>query len=189
MRKAIERIAAIAVLTLIAAAASFAQGAGSGQFQQFRDEHKYTFQLMQMVHHIQMINQDAKHTLTPAQAKSTLAVLKPLASKPKLSQDQAKQALKDLKKVFTVSQLNAMAKIKAPQRRMSSGGPGGPGGRRPQGNRPRFDLASMKDFNPFYAKASKNDPMAADRQKRQAQFMSDLAKKANQSKSTAKAKK
>ncbi len=192
MRKSIERVIALSVLTLLVAAASFAQGQGQGfgQFQQFREEHKYTFQLMQMVHHIGMINADPKHTLTPAQAKSVLSVIKPLSTKPKLTQDQAKQALKDLKKIFNVSQLNAMAKIKAPQRRMGSqggpGGPGGPGAQRPQGNRPRFDLASMKNFNPFYAKASKNDPMAAARAKRQSQFMSDLTKKANQKSTSAK---
>lgn len=187
MRKTVERAIAVAVLTLLIAAVSFAQGQGQGfgQFQQFREEHKYTFQLMQMVHHIQMINQDPKHTLTPAQAKSVLAVIKPLSTKPKMTQDQAKQALKSLKRIFNVSQLNAMAKIKVPQRRMSSGGfsgPGGAGGQRPQGNRPRMDLSAMKNFNPFYAKASKNDQMTAARQKRQAQFISDLAKKANQAK-------
>jgi hypothetical protein len=114
--------------------------------------------------------------LTPAQAKKVLAVLQPLRSKPKLTQDQAKAALKALKPIFTVTQLNAMARIPASPggRRqgggMGMGGPGGPGGGRPGGpggpggnmpggatNRPAFDPNAMKDFNPFYAKASGND--------------------------------
>jgi anionic cell wall polymer biosynthesis LytR-Cps2A-Psr (LCP) family protein len=44
----------------------------------------------------------------------------------------------------------------------------------------------MKNFNPFYTKASKKDPMAAARAKRQSQFMSDLTKKANQKSTSAK---
>lgn len=186
MRKAFERVMALAILSLLVATASFAQGQAGGQFQQFREEHKYTFQLMQMVRHIGEIDKDAKHALTPTQAKQVLAVLKPLSTKPKLTQDQAKQALKDLKKIFTVDQLNAMAQIKSPQHRMGSGGPGGPGGpggQRPQGNRPHWDPAAMKDFNPFYAKADKSDKMAADRTKRTTDFLKSLEKKSKAAKS------
>jgi len=197
MRKVI--IVSAVLLAALAAGAALAQGpGGGGQSAQFREQHKYTFQLMQMVHHIAIIDKDPKHTLSAAQAKKTLAVLKPLRTKPKLTEDQAKQALKGLKKVFTVDQLNAMAKIKpgSGQRRTGPGGPGGPGGGgRPggpggppgggQGNRPRFDANAMKDFNPFYAKPSKSDARAADRGKRWNEFFTALEKKAS-GKATAK---
>lgn len=189
MRNAFARVSALTVLTLLVASASFAQMGGGGQSSQFREEHKYTFQLMQMVHHIELIGQNPKYALTAAQAKQALAVLKPLSTKQKLTQDQAKQALKDLKKVFTVTQLNAMAKIKPPKRMGARpGGPGGPGGpgspRGPQGDRPRWDPASMKDFNPFYTKVSKSDPMAMGRVKRTTDFIKSLEKKSKQTKPT-----
>lgn len=192
MRKTLNQILALAILTLFIAGACIAQGQG-GQFSAFREEHKYTFQLMQMVHHIGAINVQPKYTLTPAQAKQVLAVMKPIRSKSKLTQDQAKQALKDLKRIFNVSQLNAMAKIKPPARRVGpggSGGPGGPGGPGgAQGNRPRMDSAAMKDFNPFYVKVSKSDPGSMDRGKRMNDTFSGLEKKAKQAKAApAKAK-
>lgn len=188
-----RKLAFAAILTLLVASASFAQGPMGGQsgpFAQFREQHKFTFQLMQMAHHIGAINNDPKHTLSPAQAKQVLAVIKPLKTKPKLTQDQAKQALKNLKKIFKVDQLNAMAKIKAPQRRpgmggmAGQGGPGGPGGMgRPggmgsMGNRPPMDPNAMKNFNPFYAKADKSAPRAMDRVKRMAGLFSGLESKA-----------
>lgn len=188
-----RKLAIAALLTLIVASSCIAQGMMGGQggpFAQFREEHKFTFQLMQMVRHIGIINDDPKHTLTPAQAKQVLAVLNPLKAKPKLTQDQAKQALKDLKKIFTVDQLNAMAKIKMPMRRPGMGGPGGPGGPggmgRPggMGNRPPMDPNAMKNFNPFYAKINKADPRSADRAKRMAGLFSGLESKAKQTKAT-----
>jgi len=195
MRKAIVRIIGLAMLALLISAASFAQGQQGGAFAQFREDHKYTFQLMQMVRHIGIIDKDSKHTLTPVQAKQVLSVLKPLSSKSKLTQDEAKQALKDLKKVFTVDQLNAMARIKPPQmgrRPGGQGGPGGPGGQggpggpgangNRQGNRMRWDPNAMKDFNPFYTKVSQSDPRSADRAKRWNDFYKSLDKKAKSAK-------
>lgn len=183
MSKTLNRILALTTLTLLIAGACLAQGQGGGQSSAFREEHKYTFQLMQTVRHIGDIDKDPKYTLSPAQAKQVLAVMKPIRAKSKLTQDQAKQALKDLKKIFTVAQLNAMAKIKTPagQHRMGSGGPGGPGGNA-QGNRPRMDAAAMKDFNPFYTKAGKSDPGAMGRAKRTNDTFSALEKKAKQTK-------
>ena len=194
MRKTLNRILALTILTLFITGACLAQGQGGGQFSAFREEHKYTFQLMQTVRHIGDIDKDPKYTLSPAQAKQVLAVMKPLRAKPKLTQDQAKQALKYLKKIFTVKQLNAMAKIKAPQRRMGSGGLGGPGGpggpgRNTQGNRPQMDAAAMKDFNPFYAKADKSDPGTMGRAKRMNDMFSGLQKKAKAAPAKSKAKK
>jgi hypothetical protein len=179
-----------AILVALLAYAACAQAPQGGQFSKFQEQHKYTFQLMQMVHHIGIIDNDPKYALTATQAKQVLAVIKPLRTKPKLTEDQAKQALKDLKKIFKVDQLNAMARIKPPQHRPGGGqggpggfsgqarpgGPGGPGGG--QGNRPRFDANAMKDFNPFYSKVDKKDPRSADRAKRWNEFFSALEKKA-----------
>ena len=187
MRKALGKITAIAILTLFVAMACFAQGPESGQFAQFREEHKYTFQLMQMVRHISEINKDPKYALTSAQAKQTLTVLKPLRSKSKLSQDQAKQALKDLKRVFDVGQLNAMAKIKTKSPfggnrpggvRPGKGGPGGDSARPHM----RMDPNTMKNFNPFYMKADSSNPRAAQMSKRWNDFFNALERQSKQTK-------
>jgi hypothetical protein len=197
--KVTNRIIAAAALVALAAAAAFAQGPGGqgqgGQFNQMREKYKFTFQLMSMVRHIGEIDKNPKYTLSPAQAKKTLAVLQPLRSKPKMTQDQAKNALKGLKPIFTVTQLNAMAKIKdrpMGQRRMGGGGPGGPGGPgggafgRPggggpggPGGRPRMmDPNAMKDFNPFYTRAAKGDQLATRRAPRWNEFFGNLQNKA-----------
>lgn len=193
------KILALALLTLVLASAVFAQapgGGGSGQFAQFREQHKYTFQLMQMTHHIEAIDRDPKYALTADQAKKVLAVLKPLQSKPTLTQDQAKDVLKKLKPIFTVTQLNAMAKIKEPPRfggqrpgggAATGGAPGGgfrPGGNGGPGGRPHMDMARMKDFNPFYTKVDKKDDFSAMRAKRWNDFFSHLDAKAKGTKAT-----
>jgi len=192
------KIAAVPVGLLIAVAAgALAQPPGGGQQNPFREKYKYTFQLMQMVGHIQEIDKDKKYTLSADQAKKVLAVLNPLRSKPKLTQEQAKQALKDLKKIFNAGQLNAMARIKP---KFSSHGPGQGNGQRPPGDgqqpsgndpggpgsggaRRHFDPNTMKDFNPFYApKAKTDDKSAQDRSKRWNDFFSAMEKKAKTAK-------
>jgi len=178
------------VLIMHAYAQQTGQGAGNGQSNPFQEKYKYTFQLMQMVRHIDQIDQDKKYTLTSAQAKSVLSVLKPLRKQPKLTQDQAKQTLKDLKKIFTADQLNAMARIKPMFRGgnrsgASQGGPGGGGGDRSR----RFNPDEMKDFNPFYVnpKAPKSGP-GTRMSKRWDDFFNRLEKKANPSKPASKTK-
>lgn len=198
MKKLFRSIVLSLTLAAFAAGMCAAQAPGGGGFAQMREKYKYTFQLMQTVRHIGEIDKDPKYTLSPAQAKQVLAVLQPLRSKPKLTQDQAKSALIGLKKIFNVQQLNAMARIKdrrpggpggqgRPGGGMGMGGPGGgqgrpggfggPGG--PGGNRPRFDPNKMKDFNPFYAKVKADDPMAAGRAKRTNEFFASLQSKAS----------
>ena len=193
MMQLTRRIITAAALTALAATAGFAQGPGGqgpggGQFSQMREKYKFTFQLMSMARHIGEIDKDPKYTLTPEQAKQTLAVLQPLRKQPKLTQDQARNALKLLKPIFTVKQLNAMAKIKPPQfgqRGTGRGGPGEPGGPGRPGGRPRMmDPNAMKDFNPFYAKTAAGDEFAARRAKRWNDFFGDLQKKAKSGKST-----
>ena len=173
MKRLATIIAPVCLLALFATTVVCAQGAGGGngsQFAQFREEHKFTFQLTQMVRKIGEIDKNPKYALKPAQAKKILSVIKPLRAKPKMTQEQAKTALKQLKAALTIDQLNAMARIKdRPGGR--PGGPGGPGapGMRPgggagapgmgrpggngagaQGARPRMDPNAMKNFNPFY---------------------------------------
>lgn len=150
-------------------------GAAAGQMAAFREEHKYTFQLTGMVGGIGRLEAGTKAPLTPAQAKSILAVINPLKAQDTLTQDQAKEALRSIKEVLTEKQLNEIA---ATQQQRSfgrgnggaggtggapgGGGPGaggaggGPGAGRQgggRGNRPAFDPVAMKNFNPFNQKA------------------------------------
>lgn len=179
----------LVLLFAFVATALAQQQQGGGQMSAMREKYKYTFDLMQMVRHIGDINKDAKHALTPAQSKQVLAVLKPLRSQPKLTQDGAKDVMKRLKKVFTADQLNAMARIKShfgsgPGQGRGPGGPGGPGGPRPGGQNGQgggqrhFDPNRMKDFNPFYANAPRGDDRAASRAKRWNDFFASLEAKA-----------
>ena len=192
MLKSLRVIIASLLLVVLIAATSVAQGPGGqggGQWSQMREKYKYTFQLMQMTRHIADIDKDPKYTLTKAQAKKVLVVLQPLRKKPKLTQDEAKSTLKKLKPIFTVKQLNAMAKIKPPHRGpgMSGGGYGGqggppgggpPGGGQPGANRPNFDPNAMKDMNPFYSKVPAGDEWAAHRAKRWNEFFTAMDNKA-----------
>lgn len=193
MNKRIMTILVIAVMVMTSSIALLAQETkqtpsqrpNAGAWTTMQEKYKYTFQLMQMVGHIGEIDKDKKYTLTPAQAKQVLDVLKPLRSKPKLTQDQAKKALKDLKKVFTAKQLNAIARIKPRIRQGQQGSnPRANAGARPRpeaGNRNpqrRFDPNAMKDFNPFYSKAPKDDQRAQARIKRWNEFFAALEKKA-----------
>ncbi len=180
----------VMVLSSVAAIAQPPPGAGGFQmtpemqrrmeeFRKWREAHRYTFQLTSTLRGLEELDKDQKTRLTPAQAKKILAVLQPLRNKPKMTQDDAKNALKQIKAALNVTQLNALARIEA-ERRNRRGGPGGPGGggmgmrpggpggapggapgARPGGNagaRPGGpgggqwrmpDPASMKDFNPF----------------------------------------
>lgn len=180
-----SRIAiALTVLITILVVVSYAQNQGTDQFDQFRERHKYTFQLMNMVRNISEINKDPKYTLTQTQAKQVLAVLEPLRSKPKLTQDQAKETIKALKKVFTVNQLNAMARIKSPRRVPDGSRLGGSSAGPRQADRPRLNPDAMKDFNPFYSKVKAGDEFAARRVKRWNEFFAALQEKAKGTKTT-----
>ncbi len=168
------------LLLVIAAIAAIAQpppGAGGFQmtpemqrrieeFRKWREAHKYTLQLTSTLRALEQVDKDPKTKLTSAQAKKILSVLQPYRNKPKMTQDDAKNALKGIKAALNVNQLNAIARIEA-ERRNRRGGPGGmgmrpggPGGQpggapgaRPGGapgsNFRMPDAAQMKDFNPF----------------------------------------
>jgi hypothetical protein len=126
------------VITAVAAIAQPPPGAGGFQMspemqkrfeemRKWREAHKYTFQLTSTLRALEEIDKDPKTKLTPAQAKKILAVLQPYRNKPKMTQDDAKNALKGIKAALTVDQLNAIARIEA-ERRNRRGGFGGPGG-------------------------------------------------------------
>jgi len=166
-------------LAIIFATSALGQQQGGSQANSFREKYKYTFQLMQMVTHIGEIDKDKKYTLKPAQAKAVLAVLKPLRTQPKLTQDQAKTVLIKLKKPLTAAQLNAMARIKPKvEQRRPSGGQGGPPRQGGQQGQRHFDANAMKDFNPFYTKVDPKDTRAVERSKRWNDFFTALEKKA-----------
>ncbi|MCE5197395.1 MAG: hypothetical protein ABFD54_00410 [Armatimonadota bacterium] len=189
-----------ALLVLLTAGMCLAQGPGNrGAFSAFREKHKYTFQLMQTVNHIGMIDKDAKYSLKPDQAKRVLKVLKPLRKKPKLTQEEAKQALKNLKPIFTVDQLNAMSRIKPRPgggQRMGGGQmPGGgfrPSGDAQQGQRRpmmKMDPSAMNNFNPFYNNPKSKDEWSTRRSKRWNEFFSGLENKSKPAKQANKATK
>lgn len=149
------------------------------------------FELSRLAGQISMLNADKAHALTRDQSRAVLKLLYPLRDKPKLPAAEAKEVTVRLRKVLTKSQLETISKIR-PQF--------GPGGRRqmPQGERRngqmqqrgpgsqgenqtgevrrprRFDPEAMKDFNPFYAKPAKGDPMAERMSHRWDDFFKDL---------------
>lgn len=162
---------------------------------------EYTFQLTHTVRNIGEIEKDSKHALTPAQAKQVLAIMKPLRSSPKLTEETAGNAFKSLKRVFTAGQLNAMSRLSPnfpgggrqgqggpppgadgpggpPPRGQDRMRPGGPGGRPPGANGQRPDGPQMMDFNPFYSKAPADNDRAADMVKRMNDLFAALEKKA-----------
>ena len=124
---------------------------------QFRTEHESTFRLTRLVENIGRLDTEGKHPLTKQQAKDTLAILTPLRTQEKLTQDDAKETIRALQKVLTIDQRTEISQM--PEQRWGGGGqggPGGPGGARPGGGnvspggqRPSFDPAAMKNFNPL----------------------------------------
>lgn len=134
------------------------------RFTQFREEHRYTFMLMQSAGGIGRLEEGQTHVLSAAQAKQLLAVLTPLRSKPTLTQDEAKDTIKAIQSILTAEQREAISTMR-PERDRQQGGPGGAGMGRPSGQRPPgggrrmpMDLDAMKNFNPF--NTSQKSPMA-----------------------------
>src|SRR5687767_15931313 len=106
------------VLPAVAQAPPGAPGGGGGgmaQFQKFREQHKYTFQLQRMIRGLGEIDKDPSTKLTSGQAKGLMGVLKPWQAKDKMTQDDAKNVMKATKKLLTTKQLNALSRI--PDRR------------------------------------------------------------------------
>ncbi len=144
------------------------------QWQKFREEHKYHFQLRETFLKLgELEKKGGQAALTPEQAKKLLAVFQPLTKKEKLTTDEAKEALKKVKEILKPDQLNALQRIQLPRMRRPGGGPGGPGGA-PGGpggtgpggpgvqGGPRFDPSQMRNFNPLslVMKVDPQSPMA-----------------------------
>lgn len=175
------------------------------EMRKFQDQHKYSFQLMGFVRGIMNLDQEGK-PLNKDQAKKIQATLKPLTAKSKLTQDEAKKALADLKKPLTTAQLNAISRVSSQQRRgpgggggggrmgFGGGGPGGPGGAGGgggrqgggQGGNPQewvnrmlaMDVSKIKDVNPLNTAQKPPMPQMERFQTQLKQYMNTLAKQA-----------
>ncbi|GBC97703.1 hypothetical protein HRbin17_00192 [bacterium HR17] len=150
------------------------------QWQQFREQHKYHFQLRETFYKIGELEKKGGQTaLTKEQAKKLLDIFKPLTQKDKLTADEAKDALRRIKAVLRPDQLNALQRIQLPRWGGRQGGPGGgPGGSGggPAGGGPggmRFDPSRMQNFNPLSVKVDEKSP-AAEFQKRRAQRVKEV---------------
>jgi hypothetical protein len=136
MSRRFRSLGGAAILSLVLTAPAVAQGPPGGPggpgggfnraaMEKFREDHKYTFQLTRMLRGFEELNKDASTALTATQAKGVLTLLKPWQTKPKMTQDDAKNLMKGIKKQLTVKQLNALSRV---QDRGFGGGRGGPGG-------------------------------------------------------------
>lgn len=165
---------AIATLALtVAAAIAQPPPQMAAQWQKFREEHKYHFQLRETFLKLGELEKKGGQTaLTKDQAKKLLAIFQPLTKKEKLTADEAKEALKKIKAVLKADQLNALQRIQLPRMGRPGGGPGGapsgpagpggPGGGPGGSGGPRFDPSQMRNFNPLslVVKVDPKSPMA-----------------------------
>ncbi len=123
----------------------------AAQWQKFREEHKYHFQLRETFLKLGELERKGGQTaLTKEQAKKLLALFQPLTKKEKLTADEAKEALRQIKGILRPDQLNALQRIQLPRMRPGGGAGGpsvGPGGA--PGGGPRFDPSQMRNFNPL----------------------------------------
>jgi len=158
------------VMALVLAAAAIAQPPPQvmQQWQKFREEHKYHFQLRETFLKLGELEKKGGQTaLTKEQAKKLLEIFQPLTKKEKLTADEAKEALKKIKAVLRPDQLNALQRIQLPRMGRPGGqgaGPGRPGVGGPGGGPggPRFDPSQMRNFNPLslVVKVDPQSPMA-----------------------------
>ncbi len=149
-------------------------GGQSGASEAFRESHKFTFQLSRLATNIGRLDKETKSPLQPEQARSILAVLTPLRKQESMDQDQAKAGIKDLQKILTDDQRNAISTMPREHQFRREGGPPGQG---PSGNRPRFDPKAMESFNPFNPR--KDSPMYERSKKRMDDLFAALEKKAS----------
>jgi hypothetical protein len=181
---------AFSVTALLAAAIAQPPPQMAAQWQKFREEHKYHFQLRETFLKLGELEKKGGRTaLTKDQAKKLLAIFQPLTKKEKLTADEAKEALRKVKAVLKPDQLNALQRIQLPRFGRPGGGPGGQGGQggssggpsgqggpggRPDGG-PRFDPSQMRNFNPL-SLVIKVDPKspAAEWAKRRAERIKEV---------------
>jgi len=171
-------LSAMALLAVAAIAQPPPQMAA--QWQKFREEHKYHFQLRETFLKLGELEKKGGPTaLTKDQAKNLLAIFQPLTKKEKLTADEAKEVLRKVKAVLRPDQLNALQRIQLPRFGRPGGGPGGPGGQGGPGGGPtggqRFDPSQMRNFNPL-SLVVKVDPKspAAEWAKRRAERIKEV---------------
>ena len=95
-------------LAIFTGSACFAQGLSSSS--KFREEHKYTYELMQTVQQMGAVSRSSRAGLTSSQAKQALTVINPLKKQSTLTQRQAQQALKKLQPIIAASQKNELSR-------------------------------------------------------------------------------
>lgn len=95
-------------LAIFTGSACFAQGLSSSS--KFREEHKYTYELMQTVQQMGAVSRSSRAGLTSSQAKQALAIIDPLKKQSTLTQRQAQQALKKLQPIIAASQKNELSR-------------------------------------------------------------------------------
>lgn len=136
------------------------------EFEQFREDHKFTFQFSRLVGNVGRLDKETDTPLTQDQAKKILAQLEPLRKAESMNQDEAKDNIKKLQAILTTEQRDNIAKMKERTRRFN--GPGGTagqarpsgqnGGQASPGGRQRGGFKLEQNFNPF--NAAGNDRMA-----------------------------
>jgi len=147
-------------------------GGQAGAFEEFRKSHQYTFQLSRLAANIGRLDKETKFPLSSDQARAVLAVLTPLRKQETMDQDQAKTAIKDLQRILTDDQRNAISQMPPEHRfRREGGSSSGP----PTDRRPRFDLKAVENFNPF--NPPKDSPMYERSKKRWDDLFAALEKK------------
>ncbi|MGI6295593.1 MAG: hypothetical protein ACOX3G_05845 [Armatimonadota bacterium] len=110
MRNTPMRLIAASIMALFIAGAALAQGPFGVGSSQFRDENKYTFELIQTMNQIDAMNRDPRSGFDRTQAKQVLSVVNPLRKQSKLTQKQAQQAISKLKPVISTSKAVAWQK-------------------------------------------------------------------------------
>ena len=170
-------IGSLIALLLIPSFVMAQQGGGGGanpfarigpEMEKLRKLYKHNTMLQEIFWKLIEVEKKGKAALTPEQAKKILDVITPLRKKPKLKGAEAKETIKKIqsgKSALTVKQLNAMDRVKLPQRGGRGGGRGsgnrrGGGGFGAQGGSGGggFNIDAMlkrmkdqmKDRNPFY---------------------------------------
>lgn len=139
MKNLFRWIAPAAAVTVVATGA-LAQGGGGFQpspqmmakfraWQTWRENNKNITNIQQTMFGLGELEKDPKTQLTKEQARKILAVIKKWRNKPTMTDDQAKQVMKEMTGSLTDAQLKKMAT--AP--RFGQGGRGFGGGARPGG--------------------------------------------------------
>lgn len=137
-------LAVMGGLIALAPSVVSAQGFGGGgmppaiaakikAWQKYRDQHKNVSNLQTMLYEVAQTDKDPATQLNKAQAAKMLTIYKGYASKPSLSEDQAKEVSKQIGGLMTEKQLKKMTMSTPPWMRGGGGGGFGGGGGRPGG--------------------------------------------------------